>query len=194
MCESGIELPQSLKAVDAAKYLGVSESRMWHHVREQRISPVSQDSGEWLFDRRDLDSKLKPYYKQSSAARVCAGTWYTTLGCIGLVGSYFLFRFFPEYGSLAFCAAAALVGVGLRAFWLSYMPLPKPMIEYKVFYWVFALVQGVAASGIARLVVPQGPHSDPWHYLEIAGVFAFVFGFLIHPDFWPLPNWMRSRS
>ena len=188
------EQPKVLKSQDAAKYLGISETRMWLHVREHRISPVGQDSNEWLFSRHELDLRLKPYYKQSSAARVCAGAWYAVLGCIGLVGSLLLIELFPEIGSLVFCSAGALVGVGMRAFWLSFLPLPKPKLEYKVFYWVFAFVQGVAANTIATLVVSKSTHSDPWLYFAMAGVFAFVFGFLIHPDFWPLPGWVKTRA
>ena len=186
--------PSKLDPPSAAKYLGISEQRLWRHVWEERVTPCGGTPNSWLFSREELDRVLKPYYKKSRRCRWIAGLIYIAVALAGLLSSIYLSlhcRSESVMNRLLFCFCGSLLGVGFRAFWLTQMPLPTPRFEYTFFYWTFSIVQGIAAYVLAELIAKP---NDVVHFFASAAAIAFILGFLIHPEFWPLPNWIRTRS
>jgi hypothetical protein len=186
--------PDNLDSLSAAKYLGISEQRLWRHVRKGRLTPCGVTPNCWLFSRKELDDVLKPYYKKSSKYRCIAGFIYVAIAAVGLALSIYLSlncRSESVMNRLFFCFCGSLLGVGFRALWLTQFPLPLPRFEYTFFYLAFSVVLCIAAYVAAELIAKP---NDAVHFFATALVIAFMFGFLIHPEFWPLPSWIRTRS
>jgi len=186
--------PDNLDSLSAAKYFGISEQRLWRHVREGRLTPCRVAPNCWLFSQKELDDVLKPYYNKSSKCRRIAGFIYITVAAVGLTLSIYLAlncKSESVMDRLLFCFCGSLLGVGFRALWLTQLPLPTPRPEYKFFYWAFSLPLGIPAYVAAELIAKP---NDTVHFFATALVIAFIFGFLIHPEFWPLPSWIRTRS
>ena len=193
MNRESVNRSDELDSVLAARYLGVSKSRFWIHVREGRLTPSSREPSSWKFRHSDLDN-LQNYYDESSRYRRVAGVVYLVVATLGmLITLIFAFNCWSAsaVNRIVFCVSGSCLGVGFRGLWLAAMPLPKPELEYKFFYWVFAIVQGVAAFVIVSLVEEL---RCSLMFYAASGVLTFILGFLVHPDFWPLPQWMRTRT